>query len=672
MTADLEILEEMLARHIRKQLAAIVTKIQWSYAFFWSTSTTQPGVLEWCGGFYNGQIKTRKMIQPIELEADQMSLQRSEQLRELYESLTSGDSNQQMRRACDALYPEDLTDAEWYYLTCMSFVFNIGQGLPGKAFADNQHIWLNGAQFANCKMFSRSLLAKTVVCIPIMDGVLELGTNDLILEDPAIIEKITSSLWELPNPICSEQSISGRRMPENDEDHLCPNLDNNIDDCIGLEDQNLIADPQTQLGNGPTHIPFHLYAPIEQTEPVRCRDEELHTSIREELIVGPSDGSLNDGCPTQKVEDAFGVDGLNDISQTQSRQFMDDEFSNVLHGYLDCDVHEPLSFVNARRVVSGTEGGRKDNQILDGVQQRSLSRIVPLDLDGDDSHSAKTVAVILQNSKHVKPVSSCPKISHKSSFAIWRIDMNPPKPFTSMSQKLLKKLLVDKTWLHDGRLQSHQENGMQEKTCKPEGESGVRHVLSERRRREKLKEKFLVLRSLIPSISKVDKASVLGNTIDYLKDLERRVLELESCQEPAELEIAESRKHPDVAERSSENYRNKEIVNGEKSLAKKRKVCDVDRSNAEHLWILTKDGPIEVNVTMKDKEVLVEIHCPWRESLVFEIVESISNLQLDLLSVQSSTVDGMLSLAIKSKFRSTSVASPGMIKQSLQRVMGLL
>ncbi|XP_064963289.1 anthocyanin regulatory Lc protein-like [Musa acuminata AAA Group] len=651
MAADPAIHEELLARNIRKQLAAIVTKMQWSYAFFWSASTTQPGVLEWYGGFYNGQIKTRKMIQPIELEADQMSLRRSEQLRELYESLSSGDSNQQMRRACAALSPEDLTDAEWYYLICMSFAFNIGQGLPGKAFADNQHIWLNGSQFANCKMFSRSLLAKsasiqTVVCIPIMDGVLELGTTDLILKDPAIIEKITSSIWELPNPICSEQSISGRRMAENDEDHLCPNLDNNIDDCIDLEDQNLIVDPQTQLGNGPTHIPFHLYAPIVQTEPVRCMIEELHTSTREELIVGSSDGSLNDGCPTQKVEDAFGVDGLNDISQTQSRQFIDDEFSNVLHGYLDSDGHEPMSFVHVQRVVSGTVGERKNNQIVDGVQQRSLSRIVPLDLDGDDSQSAEAVAVILQNSKHVKPVSSYPKISHKSSFAIWRIDMNPPKPFTSMSQKLLKKLLVDITWL--------------------------RHVLSERRRREKLKEKFLVLRSLIPSISKVDKASVLGNTIDYLKDLKRRLLELESCQDSAELEIAESRKHPDVAKRSSDNYRNKEIVNGENSLAKKRKVSDVDRTNAEHLWILTKDRPIEVNVTLKDKEVLVEMHCPWRESLVFEIVESISNLHLDLLSVQSSTVDGMLSLAIKSKFRSTSVASPGMIKQSIQRVMGLL
>ena len=43
MAADPAIHEELLARHIRKQLAAIVTKMQWSYAFFWSASTTQPG-----------------------------------------------------------------------------------------------------------------------------------------------------------------------------------------------------------------------------------------------------------------------------------------------------------------------------------------------------------------------------------------------------------------------------------------------------------------------------------------------------------------------------------------------------------------------------------------------------------------------------------------------------
>lgn len=57
-----------------------------------------------------------------------MGLQRSEQLRELYESLSDGEANSQARRPLASLSPEDLADAEWYYLVCMSFVFNIGEG----------------------------------------------------------------------------------------------------------------------------------------------------------------------------------------------------------------------------------------------------------------------------------------------------------------------------------------------------------------------------------------------------------------------------------------------------------------------------------------------------------------------------------------------------------------
>ena len=85
-------------------------------------------VLEWGDGYYNGDIKTRKTVQAVELNDDQLGLQRSEQLRELYESLSAGDSGPQARRPSAALSPEDLTDTEWYYLVCMSFVFNVGQG----------------------------------------------------------------------------------------------------------------------------------------------------------------------------------------------------------------------------------------------------------------------------------------------------------------------------------------------------------------------------------------------------------------------------------------------------------------------------------------------------------------------------------------------------------------
>ena len=87
-------------------------------------------VLEWREGYYNVDIKTRKTVQATELEikADKIGLQRSEQLKELYKFLLAGEADHpQTKRPSVALAPEDLSDLEWYYLVCMSFVFNHNQ-----------------------------------------------------------------------------------------------------------------------------------------------------------------------------------------------------------------------------------------------------------------------------------------------------------------------------------------------------------------------------------------------------------------------------------------------------------------------------------------------------------------------------------------------------------------
>ncbi|XLT05973.1 hypothetical protein HN51_044722 [Arachis hypogaea] len=59
--------------------------------------------------------------QGVELNFDQIGLQRSEQLRELYKSLKAVEASPQTKRRSAALSPEDLTDTEWYYLVRMSF-----------------------------------------------------------------------------------------------------------------------------------------------------------------------------------------------------------------------------------------------------------------------------------------------------------------------------------------------------------------------------------------------------------------------------------------------------------------------------------------------------------------------------------------------------------------------
>ncbi|XP_011022409.1 PREDICTED: transcription factor MYC2-like [Populus euphratica] len=64
---------------------------------------------------------------------------------------------------------------------------------------------------------------------------------------------------------------------------------------------------------------------------------------------------------------------------------------------------------------------------------------------------------------------------------------------------------------------------------KPGGkESPLNHVEAERQRRERLNHRFYALRSVVPNVSKMDRASLLADAVTYIKELKRRVNELEA------------------------------------------------------------------------------------------------------------------------------------------------
>nr|QTO65820.1 GLABRA3-like protein [Aristolochia deltantha] len=651
MAAGLQNHDEVPEDEFRRKLAAAVRSVQWSYAIFWSISARQQGVLEWSDGYYNGDIKTRKTVQPMELNADQIGLQRCEQLRELYESLTAGDNNQQTKRPSAALSPEDLTDSEWYYLVCMSFTFNPGQGLPGRALANGQHIWLCSAHLAESKVFSRSLLAKsasiqTVACFPLMDGVLELGVTELFSEDPALIQQITTTFLEFPKLLFHEQSTSSPRNLEK-EDQLYAEVDhrkfNSVPGCEMESKDNASTFSHPSM---PTKVELN-------------RIEEIQN---DELKTCSSDDSSTDCGANPDTENSFMADGINGHSQVQSWQYIDDDFSNLNSS--DCISQ---SFAAVEKAASC----EKSNALLQELQECNHTKLSLLDLETNDSHYSRTLATIFRNSQHLVAKPSFLNVSSSSSFASWRKEGPVLQICNNTPQKILKRVLLEVSWMHGRSLMSHHENGTtrRSRNLDENGYCGT-HVLSERKRREKLNEKFLILQSLIPSISKIDKASVLGDTIEYLRELERRVEELEACKEFADCEPREIRKHPDVVERTSDNYGHNAIAIEKKNLINKRKASDIDEVDAELNWVVSKDGLADVTVTIVDKEVLVELRCPWRECLLLEIVDAVSSLHLDAYSVQSSTTDGVLALTLKSKFRAAAVASAGMIKQALQRVIG--
>ncbi|XWS48921.1 hypothetical protein CRYUN_Cryun13aG0118400 [Craigia yunnanensis] len=628
--------QERVPVNLKKQLALAVRNIQWSYAIFWSISARQPGVLEWGDGYYNGDIKTRKTVQAVELNADQLGLQRSEQLRELYESLSVGDSSPQARRPSAALSPEDLTDAEWYYLVCMSFVFNIGQGLPGRTLSSGQPIWLCNAYYAESKLFSRSLLAKsasiqTVVCFPFSGGVIELGVTELVLEDLSLIQHVKTSFLDTPQTIVSNKSIPVAGRTGNSKDLACPAL-------------------------GPLTLDTKL-SPL-----LGCEQLEM---------ASPNDSS--DGFKTnQPAEDSFMIEGIKGgASPVQSWQFMDEEFSNCVHHSLNSSDCISQTIMDHGNVVPLCQGEKDNDNGLHDVEEWNQTKLTSLDLHSDDLHYQTVLSALLKSSHQLIMGPHFRNSNQESSFVSWKKNglVKSRKARDETPQKLLKKILFEVPLMHDkGLLESPEDNGVRNAAWRPEADEICgNHVFSERRRREKINERFFILKSLVPTNSKVDKVSILDDTIEYLQDLERRVEELKSCRKLTELEARMKRKPQDHVERTSDNYGNNKITNGKKSSLNKRKAFD--EAEQEIDYVASKDGSADnITVSMKNKDFLIEFRCPWREGIFLEIMDALSILNLDCHSVQSSTTEGILSLTIKSKYKGSTVTKAGTVKQALQRV----
>ncbi|KAI4301269.1 hypothetical protein L6164_034563 [Bauhinia variegata] len=664
---------------LQSMLQAAVQSVQWTYSLFWQLCPQQ-GILIWADGYYNGAIKTRKTVQPMEVTAEEASLQRSQQLRELYDSLSAGETNPPTRRPCAALSPEDLTESEWFYLMCVSFSFPSGVGLPGKAYARRQHVWLAGANEVESKVFSRAILAKsariqTVVCIPLLDGVVELGSTDKIQEDLDFIQHIKSFFADHqhqqhspppPKPALSEHSTSNPTSSPNHSRFHSPPVPSTMYHAVAHTSQPA-ASPTATNGNqddmdeGDEEEEEEADSDSE-AEIVRNRrlattdmvaaaaepSELMQLEMSEDIRVGsPDDGSNN-------LDSDFNVLA---VGQSQSQS---------LDHQRRADSYRAESTRRWRSVQLQDPG-----PLLSSELQAPPSVGPPLDeLTKEDTHYSQTVSTILhsQSARWAEsPTMGCNIYSSQSAFAKWttHADHGLHLSVDATSQWLLKYILFSVPFLHTKyRDENSPRSGDAAARLRgkgtPQDELSANHVLAERRRREKLNERFIILRSLVPFVTKMDKASILGDTIEYVKqlrkkiqDLEARNRQMETDQRSRSVELQRTTSSKEL-QRSGVTVmdRSRVSANGKKlriseGMSKSKTTVDASPPSSP----LASDVVTSVQVSIIESDALLELECPHREGLLLDVMQVLREMRIEVTAVQSSLNNGVFMAELRAKVK---------------------
>lgn len=138
------------------------------------------------------------------------------------------------------------------------------------------------------------------------------------------------------------------------------------------------------------------------------------------------------------------------------------------------------------------------------------------------------------------------------------------------------------------------------------------HILAERKRREKLSQRFIALSALVPGLKKMDKASVLADSIKYLKYLQEKVKTLEEKTRKKSTESVALVKRYELYT-DGENYLTDEKLSGGPA-----------------------EEPLpEVEARFIDKDVLIRIHCEKRKGVVEKTVGEVEKLHLLVLNTSS-------------------------------------
>ncbi|KAL5224809.1 hypothetical protein ABZP36_011448 [Zizania latifolia] len=513
---------------LQQRLQAIIegSTETWTYAIFWQSSVdaaTGASLLGWGDGYYKGCDEDKRKQRSVTPTSAAEQEHRKRVLRELNSLIAVAGA------APDEAVEEEVTDTEWFFLVSMTQSFPNGLGLPGQALFAGQHTWIaTGLSTAPCERARQAYTfgLRTMVCLPLASGVLELGSTDVIFQTADSIPRIRSlfnlsggSSWP-PAPPQPDADPSALWLTD------APAMD--MKDSIAAAEISVSKHPLQihHFENGSTSTLTENPSPSVHAPPPppqRQHSQALQGPFRRELNFSDfaSNASMPAAPPFFKPDSGeilnFGAESTSrrnpspaPPAATASLTSAPGSLFSQHTATLTAAANDAKSN-NAKRSMEATSRASNTNHHPAATANEGM---LSFSSALTTRPSTGTGAPTKSESDHSDLEASVREVESS------RVVAPPPE-----AEKRPRKR---------GRKPA---NGREEP---------LNHVEAERQRREKLNQRFYALRAVVPNVSKMDKASLLGDAISYINELRGKLTALESDKDTLHSQIEALKKERDA------------------------------------------------------------------------------------------------------------------------------
>ncbi|OIT39661.1 PREDICTED: transcription factor bHLH35 isoform X1 [Nicotiana attenuata] len=192
-----------------------------------------------------------------------------------------------------------------------------------------------------------------------------------------------------------------------------------------------------------------------------------------------------------------------------------------------------------------------------------------------------------------------------------------------------------------------------------------KNIVSERNRRKKLNERLFALRAVVPNISKMDKASIIKDAIDYIQELHEQERRIQA--EISELESGRSKKNTSVEFDQDGSF----------DAKPKRSRTLEQQYGYDSSGSTTRSSPssspvevLELRVSsMGEKTVVVSLTCSKRTDTMVKVCEIFESLNIKIISANITAFSGRL---LKTAFIEADEEEKELLKMRIETAIATL